>query len=88
MTNEIFVFIMKIVRVDCTEKRLRFIKSNLSKVLDKEKLSNKIKEFAKATKSSKEWQAKPQRLREGKRTAEQLTRMDGCRLSEKDLNSK
>ena len=32
-------------------------------------------------------EAKPQRLREGKRTAEQLTRMDGCRLSEKDLNS-
>ena len=33
-------------------------------------------------------EAKPQRLREGKRTAEQLTRMDGCRLSEKDLNNK
>ena len=41
-----------------SKKILKF----LSKVLDKEKLSNKIKEFAKATKSSKEWKLNPNAL--------------------------
>ena len=53
MTNKKFMFIILLRDLIAPKKRLRFIKTKLSKVLDKEKLSNKIKEFAKATKIRK-----------------------------------
>ena len=56
------MFIILLHDLIAPKKRLRFIKTKLSKVLDKEKLSNKIKEFAKATKSSKEWKLNPNAL--------------------------